>query len=393
MNILGFTSLYPNNVCPNHGIFVKERLTRIAALPGVHVQIVSPVPYYPPIGFGWRMSYRRVQKREFVDGIEVYHPRYIMAPKIGMAIHGFLMALCSLPLVRRICREFPPDIVDAHFVYPDGFAGMLIGQYLGCPVVVTARGSDVNVCADLPIIRSLLRLTLSRATYVISVSNPLAAKIGQLGISQKKIRVIPNGVDSETFYPSSKAEARKSISFEGNQKLVLSVGNYTSNKGMDLLVQALAYLRDSEGLDSLPILVLIGEGKEGLSLESLVINLKLTHNVRVMGPVPHYLLPKWYRSADLFCLASSREGCPNVILESLACGTPVVATRVGGIPDLVNSPDVGILTDRSPEAMAKAIIEALNKVWDADLISQHVHRRTWEHVAGQEYDVFKSAVG
>jgi len=316
-----------------------------------------------------------------------------MIPKVGMVVHGFLMALCSLHIVRRIRREFPPDLIDAHFAYPDGFAGMLIGKFLGCPVVVTARGSDVNVCAKFPLIRLLLRLGLSRATHVISVSNALAEKIRQLGIPQNKIRVIPNGVDTETFYPSSRGQARKSINFEGSQKLLLSVGNFTSNKGMDLLVKALAYLRDREGLDSLPSLVLIGEGKERLSLESLVIDMKLTHNVRIMGSVSHASLPKWYRAADLFCLASSREGCPNVILESLACGTPVVATRVGGIPDLVNSPDVGILTDRSTGSIAKAIRQALEKDWDADLISQYARRRTWEHVAGQVYDVFKSAVG
>lgn len=392
MNVLSFTTLYPNNVWPYRGVFVKERITRVMALPDVDLKMVSPVPYYPPLGFGWRMPYRRVLRKELLDGIEVHHPRYVMAPKIGMAIHGFLMALCVLPLVRRISREFPPDIVDAHFAYPDGFAGMLIGQYLGCPVVITARGSDVNVCAKLPLIRPLLRLTLSRASHVIAVSNALAAVIGQLGIPQDKISVIPNGVDPKIFYPIPKDSARALLKIKARSQLILSVGNFNQNKGMDLLVKALACMRDHYGPESLPNLVLIGEGRDGPALESLVTKMQLTPHVQILGPVPHHVLAQWYCAADLFCLASSREGCPNVILESLACGTPVVATPVGGIPGLVNSRKVGILTDRDPQAIAKAIQQALHYPWDKDFISRHGRTHTWEQVAEQVHKVFKSSI-
>jgi teichuronic acid biosynthesis glycosyltransferase TuaC len=373
VNVLSFKTLYPNNVWPYRGVFVKERMTRVAALPDVDLKMVSPVPYYPPIGFGWRMPYRRVLRKELLDGIEVYHPRYVLAPQIGMAIHGFLMALCVLPLVRRISREFPPDIVDAHYIYPDGFAGMLIGQYLGCPVVITARGSDVNVWAKLPFIRSLLRLTLSRASHVISVSDALAEVIGQLGIPPDKISVIPNGVDTKKFYPIPRDSARALLKINNRSKLILSGGNFNQNKGMDLLVKALACMRDTSETASLPNLMLIGEGREGPALVSLVTKMQLTPHVQILGPVPHHVLAQWYCAADLFCLASSREGCPNVILESFACGTPVVATPVGGIPEFVNNRKVGILTDRSP----KAIANQGYPTGAPQSVGQRLHLSTW----------------
>jgi len=172
MKVLVFTTLYPNNVWPNQGVFIKERMTQFARLDGCEVKVVAPVPYFPPIKANWRWRFSQVAPSEVRDGIEVYHPRYYMTPKWGMTLYGILMFLSVVLAVRKLRRDFDFDLIDAHFVYPDGFAAVLLGKCFNKPVVVTARGSDVNLYSAFPIIHRLLRYTLNEAKSVIAVSGP-----------------------------------------------------------------------------------------------------------------------------------------------------------------------------------------------------------------------------
>jgi teichuronic acid biosynthesis glycosyltransferase TuaC len=173
MKVLIFTSLYPNNVWPNHGVFIKERMTQFAKLDGCDVKIVAPVPYFPRFKLNWRWRFSQVVRREFRDGVEVYHPRYFMTPKVGMVLYGWMMFLSVLPIVKKIQKNFDFDLIDAHFIYPDGFAAVLLGQLFGKPVVVSARGSDINLFETLPVIRKLLQYVLRKAARVIAVSQAL----------------------------------------------------------------------------------------------------------------------------------------------------------------------------------------------------------------------------
>src|SRR5262249_14125548 len=158
------------------------------------------VPYFPAIKLNWRWRFSQVARRELRNGIEVYHPRYFLTPKIGMALYGWMMFLSVLPAVRRIQRGFDFDLIDAHYVYPDGFAAVLFGRVFKKPVVVSARGTDINLYSKFPVIRRLLQYTLHKADRVISVCSALKEAMVKLGIPAEKISVVPNGVDVTKFY-------------------------------------------------------------------------------------------------------------------------------------------------------------------------------------------------
>ena len=391
MKVLVFTTLFPNNVWPNHGIFVKERMCEVARLEKCEVQVVAPVPYYPCIRVGWRAAYRQVVPDEIIDGVRVYHPRYVMIPKVGMALHGLMMFLSVYRFVKKIRRNFDFDVIDAHYVYPDGFAAVLLGRCFQRPVVVSARGSDINQFSRFPLIRRLLQYTLRRADKVIGVCQALKNAMMALKIPAEKIAVIPNGVDHKKFYPVSKQEARQRLRLPLDKRIILSVGGLIPRKGFDLILNALKLVSEEFRVNDF-FLVVVGEGPQRGALESLVLSCRLGDRVFFAGAIAHKELHVWYSAADLFCLASSREGWPNVVLESLACGTPVVATDVWGTPEIIQSTDVGLLTKRNERDMASRICVALNKVWDADRIVEYSKQHTWQRVAGAVFKTLEAVL-
>lgn len=390
IKVLVFTSLYPNHLNPQLGVFIKERMTRYAKSSGNIVRVVAPVPYFPPLKWSRRYQFSQIHHYEMIEGIDVYHPRYAMTPKVGMMWYGLLMFLSVLPRVSKIHRELGFDVIDAHFVYPDGFAAMLLGHWFKKPVVVSARGSDINQYKDFRVIREILKRTLLGADRVIAVSQALKDNMVRLGIPQERVSVIPNGVDPGKFAPMPKQEARDALHLSGH-RLILSVGNLTENKGMDLLIKALhilVYQRHRSDLH----LAIVGDGPCRHVLADLVVSLNLLDHVTLVGSIPHHELNRWYSAADVFCLASAREGLPNVVLEALACGTPVVATPVGGIPEVISSERVGLLVRRNERHLADTIAMALERNWDRNALVQHVSGWTWDHVATALQDVFESVV-
>ena len=390
LKILVFTSLYPNHLNPQLGVFIKERMTHYAKSSGNLVRVVAPVPYFPPLKWSRRYQFSQIRHYEIIEGVDVYHPRYAMMPKIGMIWYGLLMFLSVLPRVSKMYREIGFDVIDAHFVYPDGFAAILLGHWFKKPVVVSARGSDINQYKDFRVIRKILKYTLLGADRVIAVSQALKDTMVKLKIPPERISVIPNGVDSSKFAPMPKQEARDALHLSG-PRIILSVGNLTENKGMDLLVKALHILVCQRQRSDLR-LAIIGDGPCRQALANLVVSLDLLDHVMLVGSVPHHELSRWYSAADVFCLASAREGLPNVVLEALACGTPVVATSVGGIPEVISSERVGLLVRRDECHLADAIAMALERNWDRTALVQHVSGWTWDHVATALQGVFKSAV-
>jgi glycosyltransferase involved in cell wall biosynthesis len=391
MKILVFTSLYPNNMWPNHGVFIKERMTRFTQYEGCEIKVIAPVPYFPAFNVNWRWKFSRVARREMRDGIEVYHPRYLLTPKVGMTFYGWMMFFSVLSLAKNIQKDFDFDLIDSHYVYPDGFAAIQLGRLLKKPVVVSARGSDVNLYGTFPLIRKLLQYVLRNADGVIAVSRALKQSMVQLGIPERRISSIPNGVDTETFYPMLKEQARRELGLQCS-RLLLSVGNLTPNKGFDLLIRAfpmVAAKLDKEDVH----LAIVGDGPFRNELQTMISRLRLDSRLHLVGELPHAKLRVWYSAADVFCLASAREGWPNVILESLACGTPVVATSVGGLPEIVSSDTLGFLTDRDEAKIAAAICRALKKTWQTDYLVEYARSHTWEHTASAVLRVFEMVVG
>ncbi|MDX2253594.1 MAG: glycosyltransferase family 4 protein [Nitrospira sp.] len=389
MNILTFTGLFPNHVFPNQGVFIMERIRALSKLEDVSLKVVAPIPYCPPFAVGRWGQYRRIAAAETIDGLDITHPRYVMIPKIGMSLYGLLLFLCVLPHLKRLQRQFDFDVIDAHFVYPDGFAAVLLGSVFHKPVVVSARGSDVNVYKRLHGMPPLLKYALNRAKHVVAVSHALGNAIASLDVSREHITVIPNGVDRTVFFPQSRETARKALGLPGSEKILLSVGHFTWNKGFDVVLRALKCVLEERA--DLPIrLVLLGDGTIRRELEAMTESLRLTQHVRFAGAVPNRELPLWYNAADAFCLASKDEGWPNVLMEAMACGTPVIATKAGGIPEIIHAPHLGLLSERTPEALAVAIRDALSREWDREVLAREVRRRGWDCVAQEVLEVLRS---
>jgi glycosyltransferase involved in cell wall biosynthesis len=290
------------------------------------------------------------------------------------------MFLGCLRQVAKLNRQARFDCIDAHFVYPDGLAAVLLGKVLGIPVTVSARGSDINLYPKYRLIRPMIQWTLEHAANVIAVSAALKDAMLALGASPSKIHVIPNGVDAERFRYVARSEARGKLKVPSHAEILISVGALIPAKGHHLLIRAFAQVAPRHPDLQLRIL---GEGSYRPELEGLVRELGLKDKVQMPGKRPNEELQLWFNAATLSCLASAREGWPNVITESLACGTPVVATRVGGIPEILHEPELGVLVEQTVDSIASGLEKALSKSWDREAISKRTRERTWEVVAAE----------
>ncbi len=390
MRVLTFTALYPNKVNPLQGIFIHQRVKHLALRPGNSVEVIAPVPYFPAWmpGERWR-KFSQIPREEVIEGVLIHHPRYPLLPGISMPVHGMLMYWASLPLAQHLQRKEQFDCIDAHFVYPDGFAAVRLGRKLGLPAVVSARGSDINLYSSFRAIRPMLRWTLLHGDGAIAVSDDLKNKIIALGIPESKIRVISNGVDAERFQPRDAKSARKQLGLPEEGSIAVSVGSLIESKGHHLLIAAIAELARS--FPQLRLYIL-GEGAYRSTLEQLVREKKMQDRIFLFGTRPNEELSLWFSVADLSCLMSSREGWPNVVSEALACGTPVLATRAGGIPEIISSPDLGMLVERNVQSIVVGLERALTKPWNRAEIARHSRSRSWDAVAAEVEAFLQSTI-
>ena len=335
--LLTFTTLYPSHVTPSHGVFVENRLRHLVASGRVESRIVAPVPWFPFSAkfFGRYANYAKVAVRERRHGIEIDHPRYLVLPKIGMLLTPLFLFLSALPAIKRIqAEEGDFDVIDAHYFYPDGIAAAMLGRVLGKPVTITARGTDINLIPRQNLPRRMILWAARMAAGMVTVSEALRREMIALGIPGHRVRTLRNGVDLTMFHPTERAETRAAMSLEG--LVLISVGHLVERKGHDLVIGALP---DLPGYS----LLVAGDGPERGKLQALAATLGVTDRVRFLGAVPHAALAKLYSASDALVLASSREGWPNVLLEAMACGAPVVASNVWGAPELVCDPAAGVL--------------------------------------------------
>jgi len=349
VRLLVFTSLYPNAARPRHGVFVEERLRHLVDSGRIAATVVAPVPWFPfrsPM-FGAYATFASVPAKEERYGITILHPRFPVIPKLGMSITPFLMVRALLPVCRKLMAEGADfDLIDAHYFYPDGVAATRLGAAMGKPVVITARGTDVTWIPRYRRPRRQIQWAAQRAAAVVTVSQALKDKVAALGVNPDRIAVLRNGVDLDRFAPRDRIAIRAKLGLQG--PVWLTVGNLVELKGVHLVIEALARVPDAT-------LLIAGNGPEEHKLRGLVGRLGLGTRVRFLGVIPHAELCDYYNAADAMVLASSREGMPNVVLEAMACGTPVVATPVGGTPELITTDEAGqLMRERSPEALVSA---------------------------------------
>ena len=390
MRVLTFTSLFPNSRAPNFGIFLLQRALNFASSTGNQVEVVAPLPYSPAFlrrtAFGEMVS---VPALEEISSLLVHHPRYPLVPKISMPLHGMLMYVGCCGLVRYLHRQKPFDCIDAHYVFPDGLAAVLIGRTLGIPVTLTARGTDIHTFPSFRAIRPQIRWALRHADGVAAVAQSLSRIMLQLEPAVGRVEVIGNGVDGRRFFPEDRREARRELGLREEEKVIVNVAALRPVKGPDLLLNALAKLQ--ERLREWRVLF-VGKGPELSRLKSLASSLGLAGKVDFVGLIDNDRLRYYYSAADVSCLASRNEGWPNVLLESLACGTPVVATRVGAVPDLLQEPGLGVLVDATPDSLSDGLHLALTRIWDPGRLVECARRHTWDRVALQTAEFLKSAI-
>lgn len=385
MKLLTFSSLFPNAIRPNHGIFVETRLRYLLASGQAEARVVAPVPWFPFKNerFGEYASFAKVPAREERHGIEVLHPRYALLPKIGMEMAPAMMAACVKPVIGRIIDEgYDFDILDAHYFYPDGVAAVKLGKYFNKPVVITARGTDINLIPQYKRPRDMILWAAEHASGMITVCNALKTEMVELGIPAERITPLRNGVDLKRFEPTDRAQARRELGIEGFT--LISVGALDPRKAHDLTIRALTLLPDVR-------LLIAGHGPERKRLEAIAQESGVSDRVTFLGPVAQPELKRYYNAADAMVLASSREGWANVLLESMACGTPVVASNVWGTPEVVAAPEAGVLMEeRTYEKLAAAVVKLRNNYPDHAATRRYAERFSWDDTTQGQLDLFRA---
>lgn len=377
--VLVFTSVFPNAAEPRRGLFVRERMFRVARrLP---LAVVAPVPWFPLQGLIrlWRPSFRPLpERRELQSGVEVLHPRFLSVPGLFKWADGLAMALSCLPTLRRLRKGFDFGVIDSHFAYPDGYAATLLGRWLGKPVTITLRGTEVSL-SRFPWRRRLMLTAVRRADRVFSVADSLGDHLRRLG-AHKDILRIGNGVDAERFFPEPKDVARGRLAIPDGARVLVSVGALCERKGFHRVIEVLPALR--RRFPGLIFLIVGGASPEGDwsgRLRAQVGALSLEETVRFLGPVAPEDLRWPLSAADVFVLATRNEGWANVFLEAMACGLPVVATAVGGNAEVVARPEFGGLVPfGDPGALEAVLREALARDWDREAIRGWAVHNSWE---------------
>lgn len=386
MRILTLTSLFPGSAQPRHGTFVRERMADYRARHGAHIDVVAPVPYWPGFLPSSRYGvFARTPRREEFGSFSIEHPRYLMIPRIGVRMQGVLYEHGVRSTVRRLHRENRYDVLDAHYSYPDGFAAALLKRRLRLPMVLTVRGTDVNLLPKEPGLSEQVRFALENADRVIAVASALRELAIEAGAAPERTIVLRNGVDGSKFTPLDPTSCRDELGVPQDRRVAVSVGFLIPRKGHALLLDALSRIADSDR----PYLLIAGDGPEEPALREQVARLGLERDVRFLGPVEHGDLPRVFSAADLSILASDREGWPNVLLESMACGTPVVATAVHGVPEVVRDESVGrLVRERTPDALAAAITEASRTRFDRAAVRRYAEAHDWSETSAGLHRVF-----
>jgi glycosyltransferase involved in cell wall biosynthesis len=349
--VLVFSTLYPNTAQPNHGIFVENRLRHTLALGGISASVLAPVPYFPsshPM-FGRYAPFAQVPEHEVRHGIDVAHPRYLVIPRLSRFTPYFLYrtALRAVRSMQQQGQRF--DVIDAHYFYPDGVAAAWLSRKLEIPLVITGRGTDLTLIPKDTNARRKIQGAMEQSSAMITVCEDLRQHLLRLGAREDRTLTLRNGVDLQQFTPGDRKAARQQ--FASSRFTWLSVGSLIPRKGHHITIEALARSLDCN-------LLIAGSGPLRAELELLAGRLGVGHRVRFLGDVPHAALPGVYRAADVMVLASEREGWANVLLEAMACGTPVIATNINGTAEVVRAPAAGrLMTARTPEALLAALSE------------------------------------
>ncbi|MFN4258005.1 MAG: glycosyltransferase [Gemmataceae bacterium] len=352
MRILALTNLFPNPLQPYQGLFNYHQIKQLARWN--QVEVIAPILWTCELGQRHPRLDRSRQAE--VDGIPVRYPRYYYTPKILRGWYGYFFQRSIQKTFELAVHQFGPQAILATWAYPDGWAAAQLGQRLRLPVAIKVHGSDINRLDRHRGIQRRTQAALRQADAIISVSQAMRDHIIALGVHPDKVHLVPNGIDTTQFQPRPREAARRRLELPNDEKIILFVGNFIACKGIPVLIEAVAQLTRR----GLPVTAyLIGDGPERPRILHDIHFHGLPGRVRLLGKMPQTMLPDWFSAADVFALPSFTEGCPNVLLEAIACGTPFVATRVGGIPDIAPLGQGHLIAPGNPRELAIALADLI----------------------------------
>ena len=329
MRLLTCSSNYPNPGEPNKGIFQHRKLRAMSAR--ADLEIVVPVPYFTKwIPIKKYSHFARIPRQAVLDGLTIRYPRVLVTPQVGRSLYGLTYAASLYPVVSRLVKANRPDALLAFWAYPDGFATVLLSRLLRLPVFVGAMGCDVNALDTHLGKRAMVTWAFRNCTGALAVSRALGSAIEALGVSREKIAVVPNGLD-DAFLAQISTPRLPRPSGE-RVKTVLYCGWLSPEKDPVYLLEAARRLFSTRPDVRLKY---VGGGVLKGRIERMAADWGITDRVTLAGEARHDEIVDHMLKADVLCLPSLREGYPNVLLEALACGLPIVATNVGGVSEIV----------------------------------------------------------
>lgn len=392
LRVLLFTTLFPHAGEPTLGVFVRNRLEHLIEDENIEATVIAPVPYFPftHAVFG---SYGRSAKAHPVErqkGLTVYHPRFVVIPKIGARLNARFLAKAGLAAAKKLIaagQRF--DVVDAHYLYPDGVAAVEIAQSLNLPVVMTARGSDVTQIALMEPYQRMIMMAIDKASHVITVSQSLKDKLSSLGADPQKITPLRNGVDTNKFVikESAKLSLAREFGFDPTKPLILYAGWLIPRKRVDIAIDALTKLNPNVQL------LVVGDGPLMNNLRNQASQSGCAERIIFAGQQKPARMVDFFSASDVLILPSEREGWANVLLEAMACGTPVVSRAVDGALELVVKPEAGRLVEgNNPDHYAAALAELLAKNYSPILVRSYAEKFNWRATSRGQFEIFETAI-
>ncbi|WP_232494132.1 glycosyltransferase [Novosphingobium kaempferiae] len=378
MHVLSIATLFPNPVKPSFGVFVGNQMRAVVAQGEIELTMVSPIGI-PPWPLSNREPYARLKRIPDCSedvGLRVHYPRFTTFPKVGGDTNPGRIAKAVLPLVRKLHKEKPFDLVDAQFFFPDGPAAAIIARELGLPLTIKSRGADIHFWGQRPHALKQMLAAANQSAGLLAVSQALREDMIALGMPADRIEIHYTGLDREKFHPIERGAARALVSAMPNLEiwpegpLLVTPGALIPRKGQALVIEALTRLPDAH-------LALAGAGEDEARLKALALKLGVSERVQFLGLIDHELLPHVLCAADVLVLPSASEGLANVWVEGLACGTPIVIPDIGGAREIVSDASAGRIAERTPAAIAAAVEDILSDPPSQDEVAEHVSRFSW----------------
>jgi teichuronic acid biosynthesis glycosyltransferase TuaC len=380
LRVLTLSTLYPDASRPNFGTFVALQTRGLAAHPDVDLRVIAPVGIPPSGRFHLRYKTLSALPRvDFWQELAVHRPHFVHMPGVGGRFDVGRLTAALIAELKLLREEFPFDVIDAEFFWPDGPAAIALGDALGVPVSIKARGADIHYWGSNPATAAQVSAAGQAADGMLAVSAALKADMVALGMPEDRITVHYTGIDRACFHVRDRAAAKATLSISG--PLLVSVGALIERKGHGLVIDALKRHPDAR-------LIIIGEGADRAALGTRAA--PLGARVRFLGSQPHNVIADWLAAADAMVLMSASEGLANAWVEALASGTPLVISDVGGAREVLDRPEAGLLAQPDPESVTDAINKVLALDADRHAVAATVENFSWEANTAALYDHLKA---